>query len=210
MAERLMLTFAEIEFALRAGPAQADAVRSRLRLNPEAASDIVVAAGVSSLLVRGLATMPDDDLGSLDVIPGATLVGVIAALSTARVLTEAAGWLPDRPAVLHVFSGPMVRLLLSPGAYGQFSAELADPAEPLVDVLGRFLDACSVGDRESAVVIRSTEDGNEIEVAIARDGSGTWRISDSVANPDSSLPTTRPGITARLDQLLRAQPAAAV
>ena len=57
MADTTLCTFAELEFLLRsaAGPhgersAAMDAVRRRLGLQPEAATDIVTAAGVASLL----------------------------------------------------------------------------------------------------------------------------------------------------------------
>src|SRR2546421_11704155 len=150
MADPLVLTFAEIEFVLRARPDQAEAVRRHLRINPEAASDIVAAAGVASLLARGLCTM-----SGTDVVPTAPIVGVTAGLSTIRTHTEAVGWIGERPVVMHLFSGASIRLAVFPAAYGQFSVELLNPAEALVAPLTRFLDSCSTGEGEAAVVVRS-------------------------------------------------------
>ena len=62
MADQLVLTFAEVEFVLRARSGQADQVRMHLRINPEASTDIVVAAGVASLLARRLCEAGEPDL----------------------------------------------------------------------------------------------------------------------------------------------------
>src|SRR4051812_26999046 len=107
MADTTLCTFAELEFLLRsaAGPrgerADAmDAVRRRLALQPDAATDIVTAAGVASLLARGLCT---DEGGS--VVPGPLVLGAVAALSTLHTTTEAAGSAGERALSMHVFSG---------------------------------------------------------------------------------------------------------
>jgi hypothetical protein len=207
MAESLILTFAEVEFALRVCGDGAATVRTRLRINPEADSDIVTAAGIASLLARGLATLTGEGATPDDILPGDEMLAITAALSTYVTYTEAAGWLADRPAVLHIFSGPVLRLTLSPGAYGQFSASATDPTVPLFDVLDRFLDLCSVGEGESAVAIRSMAGDSAVSIAIARDAAGAWRVSDSIDDPNSSQPTDRDGIRARLAELLPSQPA---
>src|SRR2546421_11864992 len=91
MADPLVLTFAEIEFVLRARPDQAEAVRRHLRINPEAATDIVVAAGVAALLARGLCTMSGPE-----VVPTAPIVAVTAGFAAGAMHTQAVGWV-DRP-----------------------------------------------------------------------------------------------------------------
>jgi hypothetical protein len=208
MDEPLILTFAEVEFALRVCGENAGAVRSRLRINPEADADIVVAAGISSLLARSLATVTGDGATPADVLPGEVMLAVSGALSTFETYTEAAGWLADRPAVLHIFSGPLLRLTLSPGAYGQFSVGLTDPAEPLAAVLDRFLDLCMVGEGESAVAVRSIVDGTTAAIAIARDNTGAWYLSDSTGDPQTSHRSDRNGVRGRLADMLPPQPAA--
>src|SRR4051812_29976094 len=100
MADPLVLTFAEIEFVLRARPEQAEAVRRHLGINPEAASDIVVGAGLPSLLARGVCTM-----WGRGGVPPAPTAGVTGGLSTSRIHTEAVGWIGGRPVVMHLFSG---------------------------------------------------------------------------------------------------------
>src|SRR5256885_16757135 len=105
MPEQLVLTFAEIEFLLRASSDQAEAVRQHLRINPEAATDIVVAAGVAALLARGLCTMSGPE-----VVPTAPIVAVTAGLAVSAMHTEAVGWIDGRPVVMHLFSGESVRL----------------------------------------------------------------------------------------------------
>ena len=152
MADTTLCTFAELEFLLRsaAGPhgertAGMDAVRRRLGLQPEAATDIVTAAGVASLLARGLCT---DEGGN--VVPGPLVLGAVAALSTLHTMTEAAGSAGDRTLALHLFSGTAARLAAYPGPFGLYGVEALDAAEPLASPLARFVDHCTAGDGEAA------------------------------------------------------------
>ena len=206
MVEQLILTFAEIEFVLRSRPDQAEAVRAQLRINPEASSDIVVAAGVASLLARGLCTMA----GTEEVVPTDPIIAVTAALATSRTHTEAVGWVGEQTVLVHLYTGSSAGIAVYPVAFGQFSVELLNPAEPLVVPVTRFLDACGAGEGEAAVAIRSTTgDEPEVSIAIARDGEGTWYVSDSLESPDKGVPTTRDGVLQRLTDLLGPRPARA-
>ncbi|MEV4509208.1 hypothetical protein AB0K00_09660 [Dactylosporangium sp. NPDC049525] len=198
MAESTLITFAELEFLLRAAAgtnqASIDAVRTRLDLQPEAASDIVTAAGVASLLTRGLCT----ERGG-DVIPGDQVLGIVAALATWHTMSEAAGWIEGQPAVVHLFSGPTARLVVSPGKLGIYSVEVVDPAESLAAPLTRFLDLCTAGQGEAAAVFRSSKDNEpEVGLAAARNADGDWLLSDTVDSPDEGRPSSRDAVTARL------------
>jgi len=200
MADTTLCTFAELEFLLRsaAGPhgertAGMDAVRRRLGLQPEAATDIVTAAGVASLLARGLCT---DEGGN--VVPGPLVLGAVAALSTLHTTTEVAGSAGDRTLAMHLFSGTAARLAAYPGPFGLYGVEALDPAEPLAAPLARFVDRCTAGDGEAAVVIRSSAgDGPEEGLAIARAGDGTWLLSDG-RSATAGLPSSRDGVAAAL------------
>ncbi|GAA1518974.1 hypothetical protein GCM10009827_037750 [Dactylosporangium maewongense] len=195
MADTTLCTFAELEFLLRsaAGPhgertAAMDGVRRRLALQPEAATDIVTAAGVASLLARGLCT---DEGG--DVVPGPLVLGAVAALATLHTTTEAAGSTGDKTIAMHVFSGTAGRVATYPGPFGLFGIEVLDPAEPLASPLARFVDRCTAGEGEAAVAIASDGAG----VAIARDADGTWMLSaDDGSGPLS--PVGRDDVVAAL------------
>ncbi|MDG6102622.1 hypothetical protein Daura_42135 [Dactylosporangium aurantiacum] len=201
MADTTLCTFAELEFLLRsaAGPggeraAAMDAVRRRLGLRPEAATDIVTAAGVASLLARGLCT---DEGGN--VVPGQFVLGAVAALSTLRTVTEAAGSAGDRTLQLHLFSGDTGRLAAYPGPFGLYGVDVLDPAEPLAAPLARFVDRCTAGPGEAAVAIRSAdagEDSAEVGLAIARAADGSWLLSDD--GPDAVTAGSRDDVVAAL------------
>ncbi|MET7424229.1 hypothetical protein [Dactylosporangium sp. NPDC005555] len=190
MADTTLCTFAELEFLLRsaAGPggeraADMDDVRRGLALQPEAATDIVTAAGVASLLARGLCT---DEGGN--VVPGPLVLGAVAALSTLHTTTEAAGSAGDRTLQLHLFSGTAARLAVYPGPFGLFGIEALDPAEPLASPLARFVDRCTAGDGEAAVVIRPG-------FSVARAADGTWLLA---AEGSPVVPVSREDVVAAL------------
>ncbi|WP_327009265.1 hypothetical protein OHA72_19720 [Dactylosporangium sp. NBC_01737] len=200
MADTTLCTFAELEFLLRsaAGPhgertAGMDAVRRRLGLQPETATDVVTAAGVASLLARGLCT---DEGGN--VVPGTLVLGAVAALSTLHTTTEAAGSAGDRTLAMFLFSGTAGRLAAYPGPFGLYGVEALDAAEPLAAPLARFVDRCTAGDGEAAVVIRSgAGDGPETGLAIARAADGTWLVSDG-QSATPGLPADRDDVVAAL------------
>lgn len=198
MADSTLITFAELEFLLSsaAGTSQApiDAVRARLDLQPEAAGNLVVAAGMASLLARGLCTERDGA-----VVPGDQVLGVVAALATRHTISEAGGWIDGQPAVVHLFSGTAARLVISPGKFGLFGVEVVDPAESLADPMVRFFDLCTAGEGEAAVVLRSSRgDEPEVGLAAARNAEGDWLLSDTVDSPDESRPSTRDAVVRRI------------
>ncbi|GAA3451279.1 hypothetical protein [Dactylosporangium matsuzakiense] len=208
------LTFAELEFVLRSAAergADVDDVRRRLNFQPGVSTGIVVASGVASLLARDLCHLEEGHLqeGHLQesrVVPGEFIQGAIAALTTRHTSTEAAGWLDERPVVVHLFSGVAGRLAVYPGAYGVFAVELIDAAEPLSAPVLRFLDLCTSGDGAATVLIRTQAGAaDESGVAVARSAAGAWFMSDSLERPDPGRPLARAAVVARLLSLL-AQP----
>jgi hypothetical protein len=210
------LTFAELEFVLRSAAergADVDGVRRRLNFQPGVSTGIVVASGVASLLARGLCRLEGSRLeGSrLDGsrLDGSRLDGSDVApdaLATRHTSTEAAGWLAERPVVVHIFSGVHGRLAVYPGSYGLFTAELIDPAEPLSAPVLRFLELCTSGPGAATVLIRTRPgEGEEAGVAVARSATGAWFMSDSLERPDPGRPMARDAVVARLLRLL-AQP----
>jgi hypothetical protein len=204
MAQPIDLTFAEIEFLLRARPEQAVEVRADLRINPEASSDVVLASGVASLLVRGLCVVDGEDVRPTD-----PLAVVAAALSASTSRTEAAGWSSGPPATVHIYDGPYARVAVYPGSYGRFTVEPLDAGESLAAPLIRFLAACTAPDSPAAVVVQSRRGGGEVSLAVARDDAGAWSMSDSIDNPDASTATSRDGVLRRFEELFGGQPAAA-
>jgi hypothetical protein len=197
--DTLILTFAELEFAFRALGDRAATVRDRLNINPEAASEIVVASGIASLLARGMATADATD--ATDVTPGEPLLSVATGLATHDTYAHLAGWVGDTPANLHVFSGPLIRLSLSAGAFGQFAVGLNDPAEPLATVVDRFIDVCAAAGAEVAVAIRFFAGPDAVDAGVARDAAGVWRVSDTRHDAGGSETISREGLHARLEEL---------
>jgi hypothetical protein len=198
------LTFAELEFVLRSAGERGvdvDGVRRRLNFQPGVSTGIVVAAGIASLIARDLCR-----LDGTRVAPGEFVQCAIAALATRHTSTEAAGWMDERPVVVHLFSGVTGRLAVYPGSYGLFTVELIDPAEPLCAPVLRFLDLCTPTGGAATVLVR-TQAGEAAEagVAVARSAAGAWFLSDSLERPDPGRPLDRAAVVARLQNLL-AQP----
>ncbi|WP_432976460.1 hypothetical protein [Dactylosporangium sp. CA-233914] len=198
------LTFAELEFVLRCAAERGvdvDDVRRRLNFQPGVSTGIVVASGVASLVARDLCR-----IDGARVVPGEFVQCAIAALATRHTSTEAAGWLDERPVVVHLFSGVTGRLAVYPGSFGLFSVELIDAAEPLSAPVIRFLDMCTSGDGAATVLIRTQAGAaDESGVAVARSAAGAWFMSDSLERPDPGRPLARAAVVARLLSLL-AQP----
>lgn len=193
MSDHVVLTFAEIEFLLRARePVHVD-VRELLGLAAGAAADQNAAAGLASLLARGLCVRTDDR-----VVPSEDLIGVIGAFATATRATKSLGWQGGNPVMVNLFAGPAVGMVVQPIGHGQYSVAPVDPAHDLTDQLVGFVDACLTDTTESAVLVRS----GDVRIAVAITAAGDWHISDSVSNPDRSRPSTRDGAMARLRELL--------
>lgn len=192
-----VLTFAEVAFLLRASTDGAELVRAALRLSPETDTDTVVAAGLASLLARGLLLRDDDG----DVTPTAEISLVAACFSASTDFLSALGWLGERHVVAHVLSGSRCRLALYPRGLGWYATEVLDPAEPVSAVLGRFLDGCVAGGGETAVLARSGQGPDAVAVSVAVDAAGVWRLSDSVDTPDRSVPTDPVAVRRRFAEL---------
>src|SRR5690348_9756955 len=108
--DSIVLTFAEIGFLLRSNPPLHVAVRERLLLAEP--TDDVVAAGLSSLMARGLCVRKGDD-----VAPAPHILAIAAGLSRARVAVRAAGKIGERTVLAHIFSGDEVVVALSPAEF---------------------------------------------------------------------------------------------
>ncbi|GGM44127.1 hypothetical protein ACFFX1_24285 [Dactylosporangium sucinum] len=198
MADHLTtLTFAELEYVLRSidRAAELEPVRRRLHFQPGVSTDIVAAAGAASLLARGLCR-----LDGRRVVPGELVAGAATALATGDRGPEAAGWIGDRPVVVHLFTGDGARLAVYPGSYGLFGVELIDPAEPAWAPVLRFVDLCT----GETVLIRAAGRG----MAVARGADGVWFVSDEADHldrPEAARRVSRETLVARIVELL-AQP----
>jgi hypothetical protein len=193
MSDHLVLTFAEIEFLLRAREPEHVDVREQLGLATGAAADQNAAAGLASLLARGLCTRTGDR-----VVPSDDLVGIAGALAVATRGTKSLGWQDGNPVLLNLFTGPALGVVLQPTAFGQYAVAPLDPEHGLTDQLVGFVDACLAGTRDSAVLVRS----GDMRIAVATTAAGDWHISDSLTNPDQSHLSTRDGAVARIRELL--------
>jgi len=200
MTNPVTLTFAEVEFLLRARPEQAATVRERLRINPDAASEIVVAAGLASLLARGLCEVSGDD-----VLPKGLIVALATGLSTSNAYCEAVAWVGTRMTLVHFLDSASIRLAIFPVGSGQYTIELLDAQEPVTGPLTRFLDTMAQGEGDLALAIRSIAPSGEVSLAVARDAQGNWHLSDSQDSPDRGQPSTRDGVAQRISQLLGPQ-----
>jgi hypothetical protein len=191
--ETLVLTFAEIAFILRSKEPENIPVRERLRI--EEPTDAVVAAGLSSLLARRLCTRDGEE-----VRPAPVIMAVAAGLSTTRVAIRAAGRAGDRTVLVHLFRGPITTVAISPAEFGQFAVELLDQNVELVDQLSRFLDASIADGTESVVLLEATGE-RDFSLAVARDVSGTWFLSDTLSSPDHGSVSSRDAALARIGEL---------
>jgi hypothetical protein len=190
----LILTFAEIEFLLRSNPPRIP-VREQLRLRE--ADDVIAAAGLASLLARDLCCREGED-----VRPAKEVQSVIAAMSLANKGIRALGQVGDRETIVHLFIAAEAAVALSPAEFGQFTVELLDPAVPAAEQITRFMDACLPDGRESGVLVQAPG-ADEVSLAVARDESGAWFLSDSVNSPDRSEPSSHAAVAERIATLFR-------
>jgi hypothetical protein len=220
MDDSLILTFAELVFLVQPR-SDAPTIVDRLGIKPDAVNDVISAAGLASLVARGLMTETD---GSWTLTDRLTLV--TAALSQGQTMTEMVTWTADRPVLVHVMSAPGVRVWLMPAAHGVFGVSPLDPAEPLTRIALRLFDRFAPGP-QAALAIRSAPIGgaatgmtattagrsgdedrprwtDEVVAAVARDADGGWHLSDSLSTPEQSEPSTRAGVVERLTRLFDA------
>jgi hypothetical protein len=202
MDDALVLTYAEIEFLLRSQNSGQVDLRAQLELGPAGELDAAARAGVSSLLARGLCTLGGES--GTDVTPTPEVLAIVAGLTTATEATRALGWVGEQLVLLHLLYGPLARLVLVPAPYGRFTVMALDPELTVADQLSRFVDSCLTDGAESAVVIQSRTAQATVGIAVARDATGAWFVSDSEGNPDSATPSTRGDVLARIGELLPA------
>jgi hypothetical protein len=175
------ITFAELGLLLRACPDTAELVRAALRLSADVDDEAVVAAGLSSLLARGLF-----ERGATgELTPAEPVALVVAGLSHAGTAVSALGRWDGGYSAAYVFSGPNFRLALAPRGDGRYTPELLDPAEPVAAVLLRFADACEERGNTPVLLFRAAGmAGAALSAAVREDGS--WLVSDTDADPDRS------------------------
>jgi hypothetical protein len=216
----LTLTFAELEFVLLACPQQAATLRSRLRLSPadtkafdtdggadasesdtgDVSADETAAAGLASLLVRGLCEASSAQ-GESDVVPGPEITALAAAFASARSYTTAAGWRGQQTDVMHLFDASSVRVALFPFQYGIYDVRFLDPAEPLSGPLGRYLDAHVAPGEVCVFVAEATAGPTSVAATATVDASGAWFASDTLFRPDAVASASREAFHARLIDL---------
>ncbi|HEY0640862.1 MAG TPA: hypothetical protein VGD67_24795 [Pseudonocardiaceae bacterium] len=197
MPDPLVLTFAEIEFLLRARPPVNVAVRELLDLGPEEDADVAAKAGLSSLLARGLCTPRTDE-----VELATELRVLMAGLATATIGTRALGWHDGQKVLVHIFVGPTVNLALFASQHGRFTVRRLDSAVSMLDQLTRFVDTCLPHDSRNSVVIQSITKNVRVGIAVAADEHGKWFVSDSESVPHKARPSSRARALARLGELL--------
>ncbi|HEX6359200.1 hypothetical protein [Actinophytocola sp.] len=193
MSAQLVLTYAEIQFLLRSYEPEHVAVREQLGLPDGPDAERNAAAGLASLLARGLCARDADR-----VVPSNELVGVIGALSAATRGTDVLGRRAGGPVLLHLFTGPRFGIAVQPVGLGQYAVTPLDPARDLSDQVVGFVDACLAGTRDTAVVVRS----GVVRAAVATSATGEWYISDSVNNPNQGHPCTPADAAARIRAVL--------
>ncbi|MCR3753750.1 hypothetical protein [Lentzea californiensis] len=193
MEQSLVLTFAELEFLLRVREPEIATIREDLGLAP--ADDAVAAAGLASLLARGLC-----EPGDGGVVPVPELRAVVAALATADRVTRVLDLGDGSVELGAVVTGPNVHIGLTAVGFGQHVVQPIDvasgAAEQVRHVLGRALG------RESAVLVQSRTARGQVSIAIAIDGEGAWYLSDSEGDPDRGTPVGEDEAHARVAELL--------
>lgn len=202
MPTPLILTFAELEFLLASCPPPVDAVRARLRLASGGPADGVVAAGLASLLARGLCSIDPTAENPYGITMRPELLAAAAGLVSNRTRTSAAGWVGEQAFVTHFFDTPQVRLALRPGALGRFAVDFGEGSEPLGKVANTFVDWCARDGGPAAAVVESTDGERTVSFAVALEPDGTWYMSDSGESPDRGTPTSRGAIRRRVSALL--------
>ncbi|MEZ0112325.1 hypothetical protein ABH920_006344 [Catenulispora sp. EB89] len=207
MSAPLLLTFAELEFLLVSCPAPAEPIRERLRLTPNGPGAGVVAAGLASLVIRGLCVADSADPENPDgVTLQRELLAVAATLASSHTRTSVGGWHGEQAVVTHFFDTPRLRLALRLGRFGHFAVDLGDGAEPLSKVVNTFVDWCAREGGPAATVVQSTAGGHTVSLAVALKPDGAWYLSDDANSPDHGTPTSRAVIRRRLADLLDRTP----
>jgi hypothetical protein len=203
VSDELVITFAEIEFLLRSREPKLD-VRKLLRIKPEAAGDVIAAAGLASLLARGMCVEAD---GKIKI--DRQVAAIAAVLVVADIAVDALGWIGEDMVLLHVFSCPVGQFSFRPVGHGRFLVEALKPDQPLSTGLVKLMELCLAGDGESAVLLKMVTTTSEpISVAVARGVNGEWHLSDSASNAMSSREVTPEAARARVVEVFGGDAAA--
>ncbi|WP_194911117.1 hypothetical protein [Catenulispora rubra] len=207
MPAPLLLTFAELEFLLASCPRPTEPIRERLRLTPNGPGKGVMAAGLASLVIRGLCVADPADPENPDgVTLQPELLAVTATLASSHTQTSAGGWYGEQAATTHFFDTPRLRIAFRPGTFGHFAVDLGDGAEPLSKAVNAFVDWCARDGGPAATVVQSTAGGDVVSLAVALKPDGTWYLSDDADSPDHGTPTSRAVIRRQLADLLDRAP----
>ncbi|GAA3859067.1 hypothetical protein GCM10022243_26010 [Saccharothrix violaceirubra] len=192
MVDPLALSRAEVEFLLRVRPPALDSLRTELHLAPADAD-----AGGRSLTARGLCRFAGGR-----VVFAAAVAAVADGLSRADRLIRLLGWDGDRPVVAHLLTGPGVHIGLVSARPDRFTAHRPGRAESLRDQVARFLDRHLTGKRRSTLLVRTAGATGSVDLAVAVDDDGTWSMSDTLASPTRTSPSSRDLAVARIAELV--------
>ncbi|TWP54063.1 hypothetical protein FKR81_00380 [Lentzea tibetensis] len=201
MTDSLVLTFAEVELLLRIRQPELTSLRDVLGL-PET-NDVTAAAGLASLMARGLCTHTAGK-----VVPSKEVVAIVAGLSTADRATRVLGWVGEQMIRATLLTGPEIHIGLFAAELGQFDVAPLDRTVPLADQIGRFLDSC-LGSAAGTALVQTVTAAGKVSIAVATDSSGTWFQSDSERDPDTASPSTRDDVVARVAELVAGEAAGA-
>jgi len=198
------LTFAELGFLLRACPDSADLVRAALRLTSDSKSDIVVAAGLASLLARGPAACGPMTARSR-CPPRFPLSSLVCPAPTVAV--SALGWVGEGQVLAHLFGDARCRMAVCPrGPRSVRGGGARTRPKPVSAVLSRsssmpvspvaVRQRCWFGPRGAACRWWS----------VAIEPVGCVALSDSVDTPDRSVPVDPAGVRRRFAELFDTDP----
>lgn len=193
MEQALVLTFAELEFLLRVRTPEIATIREDLGL--AASDDTVAAAGLASLLARGLC-----ELGGDRVTPGRELIAVVAGLATADRVTRVLSLGEGAAELAAVVTGPNIHIGLTVAGFGQYVVQPIDNGVGAADQVKHALER-ALGS-EGAVLVQSRTAAGQVSIAVAVDGGGAWYLSDSEGDPNSSTPVGADEAFARVAELL--------
>jgi hypothetical protein len=191
--QALVLTFAELEFLLRVRTPEIATIREGLGLT--ASDDTVAAAGLASLLARGLC-----EPGGDRVTPGRELVAVVAGLASADRVTRVLCLGEGAAELGAVATGPNIHIGLTAAGFGQYVVQPIDSSVGAADQVKHVLEE-ALGS-EGAVLVQSRTAGGQVSIAVAVDGEGAWYLSDSERDPNNSTPVGADEAFARVAELL--------
>jgi hypothetical protein len=164
---------AEIAYllSLGTGPA-AEKSRTVLTVGPEMSTPVLLAAGASSLLARGLVRVEGDD-----VLPNAGAEYVAFALAASYRWTEIGLQNERKPEFALYFQAPEVSVLLQPAALGSWFAVIKDPEAGDVDMLRQVVDRGVSGPGLAAVFFGSSTLTDEVNYFVRRNDDDSWDVA---------------------------------